>query len=897
MSTILEDIEKKYFLNFGGYRLSPISAVTVAMMLDYMQDKPGARQPFVINFPNKEGACTPLITGIIINLFFDDYIYHQQIAEFRKELVPGKRIKVFDSVAMIKRKSEKGLVVQFAKEAEYTLSPSSYPFISVSDKLRLTKYADFIDRKKKFFSERNALSIIFEPTQPDTIISLRTFTSKMLLITGRGSLGKTKAAISATRMFNETLSTILKEGENLIIRQDLEEFRGLFDEQNAGKLDRYIQMFRAAYERHKDSLQNNEHIEHLNDLIASALTDTQEYLDTYIQFLEQLDENHPSNKLFRNLTEYHPGLKIALPAGLKAVLINDIYVYDKYRHTINGLLQSGIPVICFCDTIFDSRDSIDFYRTWLDGNQDAWRFGWTREKVIYLNGILQKRTNFIDTDFWNLMLNNAVQKIVWKVSDDGGIENVYTTLSKKIAANDGSDRLRDAWWRYLVPAYYIVKNTPGTINTPEQLLTLFETAAEKSSFGNIEIEIRAFVDMLRNFKQNLKASAHGYSLFRQHIGHIGSYSYEIPDGITDRKNVSGLDPGIKSVFFTGFPYREWIGRELMRAVSEYCIPDISIALWPEEYIATRQYIRSRILAGFFPDHYPGGISFPESLLITDRQLFEEETDRWMTRPTEYNRLFVDHNADMLTPAELYFNVMHKRYITDPRTDETYAVKCNIVYFDNQDLLYLPHSSGLLVAKQHSAKDIEKCYFDELRENDVVYQYRLSRSNLRDLARKNKAVSGAFTIIEKWKNIIRALYTEYESNLSMLEVYCDNVKALHGLGGNPSRQNLQRWLFDEELISPEEDNLQVLMTASGEAHPAEFIKETLAAAQQIRGFTISTAAQIKRAIGSTMGRLTETSGSRQVIVYGKNIAVETRKIIALEKSDIMISYGDTRKIIK
>jgi hypothetical protein len=88
---ILQDIEKKLFLNFGGYNISPVSAVSVAMILDYMQATSGPRQPFVINFPNKDGACVPLTAGILINFFFNDYVYYQRTVGIRKELTPGKR--------------------------------------------------------------------------------------------------------------------------------------------------------------------------------------------------------------------------------------------------------------------------------------------------------------------------------------------------------------------------------------------------------------------------------------------------------------------------------------------------------------------------------------------------------------------------------------------------------------------------------------------------------------------------------------------------------------------------------------------------------------------------------------------------------------------------------------
>lgn len=897
MSNILEDIERKYFLNFCGYGISPVASVSVAMVLDYMLDIKSLREPFVINFPNKEGACVPITAGVMINLFFNDYVYQKNISAARNDLMPGRHIEVFDSVARIRRQSDKGLVVYFAQDAEYTLTPNTFPFISITGKTRLTKYVDFIKHKKNFLNRRNALSIIFEPAKADIIISPATFTSKLLLITGRGTLGKTKAAISGTRMFDETLSSILKEGQNLIIRQDLEDIKGQFEEQNSGKPERYCQMFKMAYERNKDSLGENEHIGLLINLIESGLMQTQEYLDTYYQFLEQLDENHPSDKIFRNLKEYHPGLKNALPEGLKAVLINDIYIYDRYRNTIDGLLHSGIPVICLCDTIFDSRDSIDFYRNWLESNRAARRFGWTRKKIVHISGLIKHRSNFIDSDFWNLMLNYAAQKISWEVAGDRGIENLYTELSRRVSATEGADRLRDSWWRFLVPAYYIIKNTPGSINTPSQLLSLFEISADNALSDETGNDFRTFTNMLRDYKQNLKPSPRNYTVFRQHIGQIGGYNYEIPGGATEKKHSSELHSGIKSVFFTGFPYREWIGRDLMRAVREFCIPDIYIALWPQEYRATHQYIRTRILAGFFPDHYSGGINFPESLLTADLKAFEDETDLWLTPEADFESLSADNKSDVIIPSELYFNVMHKSYIADPGTDEAYAMKCDIVYFDNQDLLYLPHSSGLLVTRQDSTRGIEKCYFNELRENDVVYQYRLSRSDLRDLARQNKTVSGAFSITEKWKSAVKTLYQSCDNNLFNLEIYCDEIKSLQGLSGNPSRQNLQRWLFDEDIISPEQDNLKVLMAAAGDTDSAAFIKETLAASQQIRGFTISIAAQIKRAIAGSLSKQTESTIAGTVTVYGKKITVETRKIIALEKSDILINYGDTRKIIK
>lgn len=494
------------------------------------------------------------------------------------------------------------------------------------------------------------------------------------------------------------------------------------------------------------------------------------------------------------------------------------------------------------------------------------------------------------------MINSSIQRIYWERFDDAGIDRQMTVLSQKIASLEGFELLKDAWWRYLIPAFYICKNTPQHVQAPVELVALFETVMmNQDPDAGLKEQLEILVENLKKFRLNSKYQQEAFPVFSQQLGRIGSLNYELPVRASRTLITTTLSPLLKKICFSGYPYREWIQQDLMRAVKEYCIPEIRLLLWPDEYSLTRSYIRSRLMASYFPDNYKGSIRFPENLMVSDRKSFEDDI---------IARMLPEVSAAMQAPdninpfLEVNFNLQHRNYIVEAGTDEGYAERCDIIYFANQDFLYLPYGSRLLITREfgnHEMK-VEKSDFAGLTEGTFIFQYRLTRADLRDLARQNAEISGAFQVLEQWKTILKGLYLSFSNDLNKLETHCRSF-CTNLTGGNPSRQNLQRWLFDDDLISPEKDNLNILMLAAGMTDTGLLVNSTMAAAGRITGFTISIASQVKNAIINELNKKSEPGESFELYIYGKKINVETREIIALEKADALINYNDTKKIIR
>ena len=253
MEDILKSIQRQYFLQFGKYSISPLSAISAGLILEYIDDFHKMNyglHPFAISFPNKKDAYIPLCTAVLINFFFRDYVYHD--SEYAKSLKfsIGDKIEVFNSVALIDRINDDILVLKFAEEVQYTVRKADVKYISKTTKTKLGKYKSFRNNKKIFFSNRNAISQILEANSAD-LINPSVFSSQILLITGRGNFGRIKAGFEATKLYEEPLSKILGAGSNLIIQKDLELYKNLFDRNIDDTIDRYRLMLQYQKKNRK----------------------------------------------------------------------------------------------------------------------------------------------------------------------------------------------------------------------------------------------------------------------------------------------------------------------------------------------------------------------------------------------------------------------------------------------------------------------------------------------------------------------------------------------------------------------------------------------------------------------------------------------------------------------
>jgi len=126
----------------------------------------------------------------------------------------------------------------------------------------------------------------------------------------------------------------------------------------------------------------------------------------------------------------------------------------------------------------------------------------------------------------------------------------------------------------------------------------------------------------------------------------------------------------------------------------------------------------------------------------------------------------------------------------------------------------------------------------------------------------------------------------------------NVKEINNLlSGNPQKNNIQRWLFDEELIAPDIENIKIILLALDHEDVDKTLENLNSAKKTVNGYTLSLSAKIKRSISKKIEKQFSSNEKEfKLVIDNVEIDIENRIITGLEKSEIEIEYHNTRKIL-
>ena len=214
-------------------------------------------------------------------------------------------------------------------------------------------------------------------------------------------------------------------------------------------------------------------------------------------------------------------------------------------------------------------------------------------------------------------------------------------------------------------------------------------------------------------------------------------------------------------------------------------------------------------------------------------------------------------------------------------------------------MFLPNRSKILAQTEDNNGNlkISKRDLSELNTGDTIFKYVKDRHTMRDIAKSNKSISTHFDTLELWKKSLENLFDKCDNSISELKFLLDKTKIENNLiKGNPSISSIRNWLFDDEFLKPEYDNLKIILLANKELEIENTLKKLDISYQNILRFTISLSSKIKKQIAKQLLSKSLVDLDLNVSVVGNEILVQARNIISIERNNVEIDYRNTRKIL-
>lgn len=877
----------------GEYRFSPVMEASIALCLSFRDLNIKNQQdfPFYLSFPDKNLASIWLSISLLTNFFLEDYINQTGIEQI-DSFIRGDKVEIFGAVAKIETVSRDKIILEFADQGGIPINKRLRSQISKTSKKLVNKKSLFMNNYKASKTSRNPISKILEPTEP-VAINDKYLSSQVLLITGRGNIKKQREILRTSEIYGEPLNKIFVEEKNLIIKKDLESLKSAFTPISSDKESLFKELL-------VDFLKTNTDIESttkenlLHKLKAGNFLSV-DFKDKLEDLLEILSEAYPS---LTKIYQLYPGVRESIPANIKAVVINDIEQIGLYKSAVAGFLSSGIPVFVITDRYIQSVSDIGFLDAFFNKNPFAYRINWNRNKIKSLRKLSDDELEYLDNTLWDNCCRYSDQEITIKVTGTSILDKLLYESQKIVKELDEFETIQKYYYRYLFPAIYLFKNSAGNSSLIIKLTTLFDEELQKNKIyleSTTSELLQQIIDFLNSAVYNNKVFDPAENIFSNILSVELKEKTFIPSGM---RKLNIPDDKTQKIIFTGYPYNEFSGNYLIDAVCGKYVPEIELLCWPLEAELTFNYLRRRILAGYFTDHTEPDWNIPETLLLKNSDDFTNELNSFLLRDSHVYAESEKNNIEQEQNILAITNFKYTGY-NQSKDSQSYSVKCDILNFNDGSFLFLPKNSRVLaqIETPGGSQKFKNALFSELEIGCKVFKYKKDRSDFRELAKNNLLVRKALTDLEIWRESLENLFKISNYNLDTLASILSNTKTDRSLKGNPSRNNIQRWLFDDELIAPDTDNLKIILYAAG-INNAETVASNMETSRGIVfGYSIRLSSTIKNNIIATLKKRSDKFEKEfEMIINSVSITVENRIVTGLEASQIEIEYHNTRKII-
>ena len=890
MKALLEFVGAKNHLKFGEYCFSPIMEASAGIALEYckkVEKDKHKNPPLFFCFPEKKGASLWTSIAILTNYFLEDYI--DNVVEGIK-LKRGSIVKIFDCVAEIEKIIDGKVYLKFKDQGGIPIKNSLRSQISIVPSQRtLSLFKKYKSNLKESKTKRNAISKILVPNDADTI-NQNNLDSKVLLIAGRGNVKKIQELLNKIVFYNEPLSKIFPEKKNLIISPDLKFYKNLFNLENENQFFKF-----------KDNLKKLEEYVKLNDakivlkeLNTKLLEEAQISVEFDILFNSFVNDYKYEIPQLEFLEKNYPGFQDSLPKNLRAVVINDICQINDYPETIEGFLRKNIPVIFVSNRNVENSYEIDFYQRLFNNNPEYYRLNWNRKKISALYEC-SLDISYIDDELWTLSKRYAEQQIEIHISQKNDLDTLAPKLLKQIRNLDGFEILQKAFYNYFYPAIYALKNSIKTNGQVKDLILEFEKKFNEVKNSGIPFEVvqdfEKAIQLACLFECNTKFYDSNSNIFSNSLSMVTHDTMIIP---VERMKNNIPTSMTDSILFTGYPYNEYSGKFLLNSVCLDFVPNVRVLCWPNEASLTMSYLKRRIESGYFCDYLLDTIPIKKEHLLKNKSDFGTEIDLFLK---------IDKSIIIENTQEENLDYLHtfkyKGYGVLNKEEVSFTVKCDIINFDDGSFMFLPKQSTILAqAEDNLVKtSIKETNINDLNIGYKIFKYKKDRSTYREISKHDKKIKDCFEKLEIWKSALEKIYFASDNNVANLEKLLTETKKKNNLTeGNPISSSLQRWLFDDEVISPRSPNLKIILLAAEVENYQQKLIELEIAFKEVSSYTIGLSTNIKKNIINQLISKTSINDMLSVNILGNEIKVEIRTIVSLVKSEIEVDYRNTRKIL-
>lgn len=890
MKKLIECFRKRHFLTLGDKQFSPIMEASIGLVLDYIhkaQSKENTEFPLFLCFPNKYNASLWLSIAILRNCFFDDYIYNAtKSIDFRR----GQKVLIYNSVAEVMMANRQVVKLIFKGGEQVSINEKHWSNISLAKPNRtLNTFKKYAENRRGFIANRNVISKILDPNEEE-VINQNNLDSKVLLVSGRGNVLLFKELLNKEKIYGEPISKTFSTDRSVIITPDLKAYNEIF---NSDYKERYSK-FRNLLSRLVSVMQQEElkvYIKELYDSLISQNCITPEFDVSFRDFVNEYIDAIPKLKFVYRV---YPGLKETIPPKLRAVIINDIQQAEEYKNTIKHFIDLKVPVIVISDRNIVTSKDIGFYNYLFDNNPHDYRLNWNRKKI---NALMEFESdyNYLDLKLWQHSKRYAQQVIELNVYPPHELDQLLPQLLGWIKELDDFEVLQKKFYNYLYPALFALKNSRESDPIIIDLVSRFKSTLDSVEhiIQNKEIleGLKNTISLMENFEVNTKLYSNSNYVFSNKIPLNSGNELKIP---LDMLSVNTPTLNTTKLLFTGYPLNEYLDRYLIDSVCMLFVPTVVVKCWPKEASLTYGYLKRRIKSGYFIENIDDICNLIDNYLLKKEEDIEEEIGSYL-RTNQFPSLEeIDEE-----PLEYLHTFKYRGYQGNIEEKYSFTTSCEIVNFENGFFMFIPVNSTVLGQSEDSKGKLRvaRLKLDDLNIGDRIFTFATKRSVYRRLSKSNKRLEECFDILDLWRNALKNLYIECGEDLDVLERRLKAVKKDNGLKkGNPVKSSLQRWLFDDEMISPEIDNLRIILKAAG-VNPLEDLLENINFAyKSIASFTIRLSSEIRNKITKELSTHNTDSNKFIIIIDEIKIQVEAKRIISISHNKIEVDYSNTRRFL-
>lgn len=902
MINLLDKYNSKYHLQLGEYTFSPLIRLTAGISLDYcefIKDNVGNNEPFIFCFPEKKAAALWTSLTILTNYYLEDYI---NTGDNGVELHIGNKVSIYGCIAEIEGFDEGSVVIKFRDQGGITLNDRLKPQLSVVPQSRsLNNLKKYQKARLEVQENRNPISKILEPFS-NIVINEKHLTSKVLLVAGRGQVKVFHKFLETVEIYGEKLGKVFPEGQNLIITADLKKFKSEINPVDAINESNFIKLLNKALKLPKFN-DVTETIQALLDLYNEKNEISEDFDVLFHDLINDALEEIPELKI---LKEKYPGISQSVKNDFRAVIINDIQQLSDYPNTIKAFLNSGIPVIVFSDRKVTGIEDIHTFQSLFQQRPHSYRLNWNKKKIISLISYLEdlnniatpenenENYNFIDHSLWKQAVRYGNQSIHISTYQGNLLDTAIPGLLKEIRHLDEFEILQKSFYNNLYPAIFALKNSKSLSQSVLELITRFESEL-KNVVNQIPEDLlnnlHKILSFFRSREDNFKDIEYTEATFSTNVPLDFDKSFTIPVGIN---RINHPTNNTEHIIFTGYPFKEQSEKFLINSICEYFVPNIEVKCWPKEAELTYNYIYRRIKGGYFFDNLPFIENIDDSLMLKAESDIQNEIQSYLI----VNEDIEEEDYEVESNLQSVNQYKYKGYQSSSGISANWKVNCDILNFEDGSFMFLKKGSNLLCLTEglNSRSKVVKKNSDQFFNGDIIFRYIKDRSALVEISKKNKQVSESYKELDYWREVLNELLLSNNNSVHTLETFLTQIKEKLNLKGNPAYYNLSRWLFDDEVISPDEDNLELILKAA-EVPNIEDRLLTLKRAYRIAtAHRISLSTRIKKEIAHKISKMHNLDDSFKIKLDGSFIEVETRTISTIDKNGVLVDYHNTRKIL-